>query len=108
MMRERKAKKDGAGARRAAKGDIPRIMLGGMKDNSEKTGGEQVRLGERRRDAASAALVAAKAEVEVLQPMAVKLEPSGLSNGTTVLQLDRLTGGPVVDAPVIRDLSLNI
>jgi ATPase subunit of ABC transporter with duplicated ATPase domains len=108
LMRERKAKKDGAGARRAAKGDIPRIMLGGMKDNSEKTGGEQARLGERRRAAASTALVAAKADVEVLQPMAVKLEPSGLSNGTTVLQLDGVTGGPVADAPAIRDLSLNI
>jgi len=108
MMRERKAKKDGAGARRAAKGDIPRILLGGMKDNSEKTGGEQAKLGERRRAAASTALVEARAEIEVLQPMAVRLEPSGLANGTTVLQLDRLTGGPVADAPVIRDLSLSI
>lgn len=108
MMRERKAKKDGAGARKAAKGDIPRIMLGGMKDNSEKTGGEQAKLSERRRASASSALVAAKAEIEVLQPMAVKLEPSGLSNGTTVLQLDRLTGGPVLEAPLIRDLSLAI
>ncbi len=108
LMRERKARKDGAGARKAAKGDIPRILLGGMKDNSEKTGGEQARLGERRHAAASSALVAAKAEVEVLQPMAVKLEPSGLSNGTTVLQLDGVTGGPVADAPVIRDLSLKI
>lgn len=31
LMRERKAKKDGAGARKAARGDIPRILLGGMK-----------------------------------------------------------------------------
>lgn len=108
MMRERKAKKDGAGARKAAKGDIPRILLGGMKDNSEKTSGEQAKLSERRRASASTALAAARAEIEVLQPMAVKLEPSGLSNGTTVLQLDRLVGGPVPDHPVIKKLSLAI
>ena len=106
MIRERKAKKDGAGARKAAKGDIPRIMLGGMKDNSEKTSGEQAKLSERRRSLASSALLVAKAEIEVLQPMAVRLEPSGLSNGTTVLQIDRLSGGPIPDEPVIRDLTL--
>jgi len=108
LMRERKAKKDGAGARKAAKGDIPRIMLGGMKMNAENTSGEQAKLGERRRAVASTALAAAKAEVEVLQPMAVKLEPSGLARGTTVLQLDRLTGGPVPERPVIRNLSFAI
>jgi len=108
LMRERKAKKDGAGARKAAKGDIPRIMLGGMKMNAENTSGEQMKLSERRRTSASTALAAAKAEIEVLQPMAVKLEPSGLANGTTVLQLDRLTGGPIPEQPVIRNLSLAI
>lgn len=108
LMRERKAKKDGAGARKAAKGDIPRILLGGMKMNAENTSGEQAKLSERRRASASTALAAARAEIEVLQPMAVKLESSGLSNGTTVLQLDRLTGGPVPDHPVIRNLSLAI
>ncbi len=108
LQRERKARKDGAGARKAAKGDIPRIMLGGMKMNAENTSGEQAKLGERRRAMACTALAAARAEVEVLQPMAVRLEPSGLSNGTTVLQLDRLTGGPVLDLPVIRNLSFAI
>jgi ATPase subunit of ABC transporter with duplicated ATPase domains len=108
MMRERKAKKDAAGSRKAAKGDIPKIMLGGMKMNAENTSGEQAKLGERRRAAAGIALAEAKTEIEVLQPMAVKLEPTGLSRGTTVLQLDRLTGGPVPDAQIIRELSTAI
>ncbi|MGC4077499.1 MAG: ATP-binding cassette domain-containing protein [Rubrivivax sp.] len=106
LMRERKARRDGAGARKAARGDIPRIMLGGMKNNSENTSGEQARLGERRRAAATGAVMDAKAEIEILQPMAVQLEPSGLARGTTVLQVDRLTGGPVAGQPVIRALSL--
>jgi ATPase subunit of ABC transporter with duplicated ATPase domains len=105
MMRERKAKKDAAGSRKAAKGDIPKIMLGGMKMNAENTSGEQAKLGERRRAAAGMALAEARAEIEILQPMAVKLEPTGLARGTTVLQLDRLTGGPVPETPIIRDLS---
>ncbi|MDC9824369.1 ABC-F family ATP-binding cassette domain-containing protein [Devosia sp. ZB163] len=107
-MRERKARKDSAGAKKAARGDIPRILLGGMKNNSENTSGEQARLGERRRATASVALAEAKAEIEVLQPMSVKLEPSGLSRGTTVLQLDRLTGGPIPGQPIIRDLGLKV
>jgi ATPase subunit of ABC transporter with duplicated ATPase domains len=107
-MRERKARRDGAGARKAARGDIPKIILGGMKNNAENTSGELNKLGEKRRVAASSALAEARAEIEVLQPLAVKLEASGLANGTTVLQLDRLTGGPVPDAPIIRELSLSI
>jgi ATPase subunit of ABC transporter with duplicated ATPase domains len=108
MMRERKAKKDGAGARKAARGGVPRILLGGMKNNAENTGGEQAKLGERRRTAARSALMEAKAEIEVLQPLSVRLEPSGLARGTTVLQLDSVTGGPVEGAPILRDLRLSI
>ncbi|MBN9314726.1 MAG: ABC-F family ATP-binding cassette domain-containing protein [Devosia sp.] len=108
LVRERKARKDSAGARKAAKGDIPRILLGGMKMNAENTGGEQARLGEKRRAAASLALAEARAEIEVLQPMAVKLQPSGLARGATVLQLDRATGGPTRGTPIIREVSLSI
>ena len=108
QIRERKARRDGAGARKAARGDLPRILLGGMKNNAENTSGEQAKLGEKRRAAASSSLMEAKAEIEVLQPLSVKLEPSRLARGTTVLQLDRVTGGPVPDAPIIRDLSLSL
>src|SRR5690606_8171341 len=53
---ERKSRKDGAGKRKAAMGDMPKILLGGMKDNAEKTSGENARLASRLRvDAAEAA-----------------------------------------------------
>jgi ATPase subunit of ABC transporter with duplicated ATPase domains len=54
------------------------------------------------------ALAEAKAEIEILQPMAVRLEPTGLARGTTVLQLDRVTGGPVPETPIIREFSTAI
>jgi ATPase subunit of ABC transporter with duplicated ATPase domains len=108
QMRERKEKRNAAGARMAKRGDVPKIILGGMKMAAEASTGELNKLGQARRASATASLMEAKAAIEVLQPLSVKLEPSGLANGATVLQLDRLTGGPVPGSPIVRDLSLSI
>ncbi len=45
---ERQARRDQAGQKKGAKGDLPRIALGGLKDRSEDTGGAHARLAERR------------------------------------------------------------
>lgn len=105
---EKKARKDGAGKRKAAKGDIPRIMLGGMKENAENTSGEGARLADRLRSQAAEAASAARARVEVLTPLTVTLTPTGLPQGRTVLQADTLSGGPDPLSPVIRDFSLHL
>lgn len=47
---ERKARKDSAGRRKRAKGDQPLLLLDAKKERSEKTGGDNARLAERRRD----------------------------------------------------------
>ncbi|EJZ20624.1 ATP-binding cassette domain-containing protein, partial [Rhizobium sp. Pop5] len=57
---ERQAHRDSAGRKMAAKGGIPRIMLGGMKERSETTGGGNARLAERRRADALEAATAAR------------------------------------------------
>jgi ATPase subunit of ABC transporter with duplicated ATPase domains len=103
---ERKARKDGAGIRKAARGDIPKIMLGGMKDNAEKTSGENARLANRQRADAAEAAAEARAQVEILTPLTVKLASSGLPAGRTVLVASGLTGGPGGIEPVIRDFDL--
>jgi ATPase subunit of ABC transporter with duplicated ATPase domains len=108
MMAERKARKDSAGVRKARRGDIPRIMLGGMKDNAEKTGGENARLASRMRQEAAEAASEARSQVEILTPLSVKLAPTRLAAGKTIVQCDGLTGGPVAGAPVIRDLSFTM
>ncbi|MGO7902751.1 hypothetical protein ACC719_35635, partial [Rhizobium ruizarguesonis] len=41
---ERQAQRDSTGRKMAAKGGITRIMLGGMKERSETTGGDNARL----------------------------------------------------------------
>lgn len=105
---ERKARKDGAGARRAAKGDIPRIMLGGMKENAENSGGENARLASRQRADAAEAASDARAKVEILTPLTVKLAQSALPTGRTVLLASGLTGGPEGIEPVIRNFDLTI
>jgi len=107
-MAERKARKDGAGRKRASKGGAPRILLGGQKERSEATGGGNVRLAERRRSQALAEATAARARIEVLQPITVALASTGLPAGRTVLRLDRVTFGHAGRLPVIRDLSFGI
>lgn len=103
--REKQAKRNAAGARDAAKGGMPRILLGGRKDNAERTSGEQSRLAERRHAAADEQLQAARARVEILTPLSIRLNPTRLAAGSTVLQFDRVSGGPLPDTPLLRDLS---
>ena len=105
QITERKARRDGTGARKAARGGIPRIMIGGMRENAENTSGGNARLATRMRTEATETLAEARAEVEILAPLTVSLEPTALPAGRTVLQCDRLSGGPVADAPILRDVS---
>ena len=105
---EKKARKDGAGKRKAARGDIPKIMLGGMKENAENTSGESARLANRMRSDAAEAAGEARSKVEILTPLTVTLTPTGLPAGRTVLQADGLNGGPAGMPPIIRNLSLTL
>jgi ATPase subunit of ABC transporter with duplicated ATPase domains len=105
---ERKSRKDGAGRRKAARGDLPRILLGGMKDNSEKTSGENARLANRQRQEATDAAGAARARIEVLTPLSVTLAPTGLPAGRVVLEAHDLSGGPDGNLRLIQDLSLTL
>ena len=105
---QRKARKDGAGRRKAARGDAPKVLLGMMRDRSETTGGEQARLAERRRGQAQAAAAAARERIEVLQPMSVALPPTGLAAGKVVLQVERVTAGYLPGQPILQDFSLAV
>ena len=77
----------------AREGDIPRILLGTMKDRSEATGGEAARLAERRRAQALDEAAAARERIEVLQPLSVVLPSTGLPAGKTVLRLEAASVG---------------
>jgi ATPase subunit of ABC transporter with duplicated ATPase domains len=103
---ERKARKDGAGKRKAARGDIPKIMLGGMKETAQNTSAAGIRLAGRLREDASEAASQARSKIEILTPLVVTLTPTGLPAGRTVLQADNLYGGPDPASPIIQNLFL--
>ena len=105
---EKQAKRDGAGKRKAARGGIPRIMIGGLKQNAEETGAAKARLADRQIEAASEAAASVRERIEVLQPFSVTLPPSGLVPGRHVLRLTNVTAGYDVERPVLRELNLGI
>jgi ATPase subunit of ABC transporter with duplicated ATPase domains len=105
---ERKARKDAAGRRKRAKGDEPLLLLDARKERSEKTGGDNARLAERRRDQAIGDLVEARERIEILQPLTVRLPPTGLPAGRSVLQVDNVRIGYERGKPVVDGLSLSI
>ncbi|MBB6465208.1 ATPase subunit of ABC transporter with duplicated ATPase domains [Aminobacter lissarensis] len=105
---ERKARKDGAGKRKAARGDMPRILMNGLKNRAENTSGDNARLAERQRALAVTDAAAARERIEVLQSVAVKLPSTGLPSGKVVLRIDGLTVGHELGRPVISGVSLDI
>lgn len=105
---ERKARSDRAGRATAARGDQPKILLGLRKDRAEDTGGERSRLADRQREQAEGAAAAARERIEVLQPLTVRLPPTGLPIGREVLTLDRVTFGYRPDRPILENFSLRL
>ncbi|HWK68806.1 MAG TPA: ABC-F family ATP-binding cassette domain-containing protein [Rhizobiaceae bacterium] len=105
---ERKARKDAAGRRKRAKGDMPRILLNGQKNRSEDTGGANARLAERRREQARKDAASARERIEILQPFTVVLPSTGLPPGKTILKADVIRAGYEPGRPIIESLSLTI
>jgi ATPase subunit of ABC transporter with duplicated ATPase domains len=105
---ERKARKDRAGRAKAMRGDMPAIMIGGLKENAENTSGESALLAEKRRTEAAEAAQEAREKMEVLQTMAPKFAPTNLPANKVVLQFENVTAGYVEGAPVVRDLSFDV
>ncbi|NLS17992.1 ABC-F family ATP-binding cassette domain-containing protein [Rhizobium sp. P40RR-XXII] len=105
---ERQARRDKAGRKMAAKGGIPRILLGGMKERSEMTSGENTRLAERRRAQVLQDAAAAREKIEILQPLTVKLPTSGLPANRIVLRMEGVTAGYEPERPILRDFDFVI
>ena len=105
QTRERQARSDAAGKRKKAKGDLPKILLNGRKNNAENTSGENARLADRRREQAQSDAQSAREKIEVLQPVTVSVPPTGLPPGRKVLNLDTVTAGYDPDSPILADFS---
>jgi ATPase subunit of ABC transporter with duplicated ATPase domains len=105
---EKKARKDGAGKRKAARGGAPRLLIGAMKRRAEASSGDLQNLSERQIAEAEAAARAAREKIEVLEPVKVSLPASGLPPGKTVLTLRGVCAGYDPARPVIRDLTFEV
>ncbi|MBL0372152.1 ABC-F family ATP-binding cassette domain-containing protein [Rhizobium sp. KVB221] len=108
MTAERKARKDRTGNKKAAKGDMPRILAGGRKARSEETAGNNSRLAERKSTQALVAATAAREQIEVLQPLSVNLASTGLPASKTVLRANAVTAGYQPNQPIVHNLSFDI
>jgi ATPase subunit of ABC transporter with duplicated ATPase domains len=106
--KEKQDKRDAGGRRKGAKGDMPKILAGGLKRRAEATAGSLDRLAGRQADAAEAQIESARARIEVLAPFAVKLMPSGVPFGKVLMRAKELTGGHDPEHPVIRNFAMDI
>lgn len=108
QTRERQQRRDAAGARKAARGDMPKILMGMRANRAENSGGGNARLAERQRVETQHALAAARERVERNERWSVDLASTGLVSGQRVLDMDRVTGGHMPGKPVLTDLDLSV
>jgi ATPase subunit of ABC transporter with duplicated ATPase domains len=108
VLAERQDRRNASGNRKAAKGDMPKILLGRRKSTAEASRGKVTELAERQRADALDATASAQARVEVLQPFSVHLPATNLPAAKAVLSLDRVTAGYGHEHPVIRDFSFSV
>lgn len=104
---EKQARRAGVSARKAARGDMPKIVSGGLERKAQEARASDARLAERRLAAAGAAAEDARGKLEVLVPFSVNLPASGLVANRLVLCVDRLSVGHGGNT-LVRDLSLEV
>ncbi|WP_311266993.1 ABC-F family ATP-binding cassette domain-containing protein [Sphingobium sp. WCS2017Hpa-17] len=105
---ERQQRRDGVGARQAAKGGLPRILLGRRKQQAEQSSGDAARRAQQQGLEAQAAIAEARAKIEILAPLTVALPSAKVPPGRILLTLDAVTAGHDPDHPPLRDISLTI
>ncbi|MFK8251130.1 ABC-F family ATP-binding cassette domain-containing protein [Ancylobacter terrae] len=105
---ERQDRRDAAGARKGARGDLPRLLLGGRRERAEASRGDGKRLADRRQAEASDALAEARSKVEAFDKLRVALPATQLPASRQVLRLVSVTIGHEVGRPLIRSLSFSM
>jgi ATPase subunit of ABC transporter with duplicated ATPase domains len=108
IANERKARRDSAGSRQAARGAMPRILLGARKNAAEASGGSGARLSERLSIQAAEAVAVAQAKVEVLQQLSIVLPSTGLHADRKVLEMHGIAAGYERHRPLIQGFDLTI
>lgn len=109
QMRERQARRDSRGRQVAAKGGIPKIMLGMMKERAEGTGARVRETGARLVADGRARLDAARERVDDPARLALDLPSAAVPAGKVVVDVDAVTyAHPVAASPVVEGVSLRL
>jgi ATPase subunit of ABC transporter with duplicated ATPase domains len=108
QAKERQDKRASAGKKAAAKSGGPKILLGAAKRRAEGTSAALNVLGQRQLAETNEMIVDARKQIEVLTPFSVKLAPTGLHAGKTVLRAGDVAGGYVGAAPVIEKFDFEL
>ncbi len=108
VARERKARRDAAGRKFAAKGSEPKILLGAQAERAELSGARDNRLADRAAQDAAQAREAADAKVERLRRLAFDLPSCGLPAGRMVLEFVGVGFAYPDGPPVLSDLSFRL
>lgn len=82
---EMKARRDAAGRRKGAKGDMPKILIGARAERAENSGAGDRQLAARQAAEAEAALASARERVERTRALSIPMPSSGLASGRTLL-----------------------
>ena len=106
--REKKARRDAAGRRNAAKGMEPKLYLGAQAERAENSAGRGNRLAERQRDQAAGDLAEAQGRVERLRRMDFDLPSCGLAAGKGVLAFEAVSFGYPQAPPLLQGVSFRI
>ena len=106
--REKKAKRDAAGRRFAAKGSEPKILLGAQAERAENSAGRENMLAARLRDGAAADLAEALKRVECPRLLDFELPSSRLPAGKSVLIFDEVGFAYPGAAPIFSGLSFRL
>lgn len=106
MLRERQEKRAARGKAARARGDQPKMLLDAMQERSQSTTAGISSLATRQAAEAEEIAAAARARVEIIEPVTVELPPTGLAAGRRVIVAEGLAGGHDPAAPVISGLDL--
>lgn len=105
---ERQARRDSAGRRKAAKGDLPKILLGARAERAENSGAANALLAADQAQRADEALSVAREQLERIRPLAIPMPPSGLASAQTVLVLEDAAWSTPDGRPVLGPLTLHL
>ena len=108
VAREKKAKRDSAGRRFAAKGSEPKILLDAQAERAENSAGRESVLAARLRDEAAADLAEAQKRVERLRLLDFELPSSRLPAGKSVLVFDEVGFAYPGAPPILSGLSFRL